>query len=374
MKYPICLFLCLCVSLGFSLQTHAQTKPLSISAAGAVVLDMATGAVLFEKNADTPMPMASTTKIMTTLLLLEQGNLQEPFTVTKEMVQVEGTSMGLLAGDTVTPLALCYGMMLSSGNDAANAAAIRHSGSVAAFANAMNQKAEALGMKNTLFVTPSGLDEGGHHSTAYDMALLTAHALENPTFREIVQSQSHRLAYGNPPYPRTLTNHNRLLKEVEGCIGVKTGFTKKAGRCLVSAATRQGATVICVTLKAPNDWSDHKQLLDYGFSQLQEVSQPKTTFSLPTVGGVAQRVSLTHEQLTCHLPRAIVGEVEFTVAVPGFLYAPVLANHPVGELQLRFKDRILASTPILTCQEVAAQPYQPGFFARFFQNLRRFLA
>ncbi len=371
MKKLICFCLCLCL---FPLSARGEgEKPQTISAAGAVVMDAATGVVLFEKNADTPLPMASTTKIMTTLLLLERGNLEENITVTEEMVQVEGTSMGLLAGDTVTPLALCYGMMLSSGNDAANVSAIVHSGSLEEFANAMNQKATALGMKNTLFVTPSGLDEGNHHSTAYDMALLTAYALKNPTFREIASSVSKRISYGNPPYPRTLTNHNRLLKEYEGCIGVKTGFTKKAGRCLVSAATRGGATLICVTLKAPDDWNDHKNLLTYGFSQTEEITHPAGELTLPVVSGEQDSVVLTHESLSCTLPAKVKADLAFSRSVSSFLYAPVPAGQQVGWLELTYKGQVIAKTPITAAEEVASLPQKIPFWQRFFENLCRLL-
>lgn len=372
MKRFLCVCLCLCL-FPLTATCQQEEKPQSISAAGAVVMDAATGVVLFEKNADAPRPMASTTKIMTTLLLLERGNLEEEITVTKEMVQVEGTSMGLLGGDTVTPLALCYGMMLASGNDAANVSAILHSGSVAEFANAMNQKAAALGMKNTVFVTPSGLDEGNHHSTPYDMAVLTAYALKNPTFREIVGSKSAKLSYGNPPYPRTLSNHNRLLKEYEGCIGVKTGFTKKAGRCLVSAATRGGATLICVTLKAPDDWNDHKNLLDYGFSGMEEISHPGGELSLPVISGEKEWVSLSHQALTCTLPAKVKADLSFSRCVPPFLYAPLSSGQPVGWLELAYKGQVIAKTPITATSEVALVPQRIPFWQEFFENFCRLL-
>ncbi len=369
MKKLLCLCLCLCL---FPLTALGEReKPKTVSAKGAVVMDAVTGVVLFEKNADAPLPMASTTKIMTTLLLLERGNLEETITVTKEMVQVEGTSMGLLPGDTVTPLSLCYGMMLASGNDAANVAAFIHSGSIQEFAGAMNQKATALGMKNTTFVTPSGLDQGDHHSTPYDMALLAAYALQNPTFREIVSSKTAKCSYGNPPYPRTLSNHNRLLKEYEGCIGVKTGFTKKAGRCLVSAATRNGATLICVTLKAPDDWNDHKNLLDYGFSEMEELCHPAGELSLPVVGGTASQVSLSHGALTCTLPSKIKADLAFRRCVPPFLYAPIDSGQQVGQLELTYKGQVIAQTPIIAKGAIPLPPKKISFWQVFFENLCR---
>ncbi len=370
MKHLICFVLCLCL-FPLTALCEGNEKPKTVSAKGAVVMDALTGAVLFEKNADAPLPMASTTKIMTTLLLLERGNLEENITVTKEMVQVEGTSMGLLPGDTVTPLALCYGMLLSSGNDAANVAAFLHSGSLTDFAGAMNQKAEALGMKNTTFVTPSGLDEGNHHSTPYDMALLTAHALKNPTFREIAGSKTAKCSYGNPPYSRTLSNHNRLLKEYEGCIGVKTGFTKKAGRCLVSAATRNGATLICVTLNAPDDWNDHKNLLNYGFSEMEPLTHPAGELTLPVISGEKALVSLTHKPLTCSIPSKTKKDLAFRRCVSPFLYAPITAGQQVGVLELTYKGQVIAGTPITAATGVSLVPQKPPFWQTFFKNFCR---
>ncbi|MBR3844685.1 MAG: D-alanyl-D-alanine carboxypeptidase [Clostridia bacterium] len=372
MKQLLCLVLCtLLLPLGG--MASAAQKPLSVSAASALVMDASTGTVLFEKNADTKRSMASTTKIMTTLLLLEQGNLQKELTVTQDMVQVEGTSMGLLPGDTVTREALCYGMMLASGNDAANVAAIAHSGSLEAFQNAMNQKAGTLGMKNTHFVTPSGLDDEEHYSTAYDMALLTAQALKNPIFCQIAASSSARVSYGNPPYRRTLTNHNKLLSSYEGCIGVKTGFTKKSGRCLVSAATRDGGTLICVTLSAPDDWNDHKALLDYGFGQMEPIEYKENSFTLPVVGGIGDTLTVGHETLTLSLPRSAKKDLIFTLQAPPFLYAPIQKNQPIGELLLLYKGKVIEQVPLLARDTLSQLVYTPTLWEQMLVNLRRLL-
>ncbi len=363
----ILIFALLCSALPVS----AAQKPLSVSAASAIVIDAATKEILFEKEIDTRRSMASTTKIMTTLLLLEQGNLQETITVTGEMVQVEGTGMGLAHGDQITREGLCYGMMLASGNDAAGAAAMAHSGSLQNFENAMNQKAAALGMNNTRFVTPSGLDAQNHYSTAYDMALLTIAALENPLFREIAKTQKKTVAFGNPPSPHTLTNHNRLLKEYEGCVGVKTGFTKKSGRCLVSAATRNGCTLICVTLKAPDDWNDHKALLDYGFSLTETVTHPQNAFTVPVVGGMEQEVTITHDSLAITLPSRTKKELTFRIAASPFVYAPVTKGQSVGQLQAVYKGQVLTQVPLVA--QTACTSFVPtvGVGQRFWQNFLR---
>jgi len=238
-----------------------------ISAASAIVMDADTGKVFYTKNCSQIRSIASLTKVMTTILTLEAGDLDTQFQVDNKVIHIEGTSMGLRENDIVTRRALCYGMMLPSGNDAANAAAISVAGRLPEFSSLMNRKARQIGMSDTLFQNPHGLDEKGHLSTARDMALLTAYALGNSDFREICKQESAQLKFGNPPYKRWLSNNNKMLFSYENCIGVKTGFTDSARRCLISAAERNGRTLIVVTLNAPDDWSDHIKLLDYGFAK-----------------------------------------------------------------------------------------------------------
>ncbi len=254
------------------LSASVSSEP-QIAARAAVVVEYETGRVLYEKNASLQLPMASTTKIMTTLLTLESGNIDEWFTVDSEAIKVEGSSMGLSEGKVVTKRILCYGMMLPSGNDAANAAAVAVSGSIEAFVRLMNEKAENFGLLDTHFVTPSGLDDytDEHYSTALDMANLTRLALSDETFREICGTSSICLQFGDGE-SFWLSNSNKLLSSCDGVIGVKTGFTDKAGRCLVSACERDGVTLICVTLSDPNDWYDHTNLYDYCFSKVGAVT------------------------------------------------------------------------------------------------------
>lgn len=240
------------------------------SAKGCVLTEAVTGNIIYENNAYEKLPMASTTKIMSVLLCLESGNLDEEFTVDSNAIKTEGSSMGLQEGDIVTKRALCYGMLLPSGNDAANAAAVACAGSIEKFVELMNIKAEELNLEKTFFVTPSGLEGAGHGSSAYDMAVLTAEALKNETFAEMCSCTEKRLSFGNPPYERTLYNTNKLLSMYDGITGVKTGFTDEAGRCLVSSCERNGVTLICVTLNDKNDWNDHMALYDYGFSVVKK--------------------------------------------------------------------------------------------------------
>lgn len=229
-----------------------------ISASSAIVMDFQTHTILYEKNAYENRSMASTTKIMTALLAIESNRLDDVVKVNAEMLDTEGSSIGLKADDTITLYDLVVGMLLASGNDSANCVAFYLSGSIEEFAKLMNERAKQIGMENTVFVTPSGLDEGEHHSTAYDMALLACEAIKNETFNNITSMKSAEITIsGNK---QTIYNHNKLLSMDENIFGVKTGYTTKAGRCLVSAKNYNGNKIICVTLNAPNDWQDHINL------------------------------------------------------------------------------------------------------------------
>lgn len=347
-----------------------------VSAQSAVVLTADTGTVLFEKDGHTPRPVASTTKIMTALLALEAAQEQgDPLVdITQEMVAVEGSSMGLQAGDSISLTGLAAGMLLASGNDAANAAALYLDGSLESFAARMNQRAAALGMEDTHFVTPSGLDgedaQGlGHLSTAYDMALLARAALENQAFRQLCSSPSLAVEFAEPVKRVTYTNHNKLLAQYQGCVGVKTGFTKEAGRCLVSAAERDGALLIAVTLNAPNDWEDHTALLDYGFSQMEpyQLAGGDVRLTVPVVGSPVEVVSLRGSnggEVT--LPLGQGAQVKRVVRVPKFLYAPVEAGEQVGEICWYLEGQLLGSAPLTAAGAAPLQEKAPSLWERLF--------
>lgn len=347
-----------------------------VSAQSAVVLTADTGTVLFEKDGHTPRPVASTTKIMTALLALEAAQEQgDPLVdITQEMVAVEGSSMGLQAGDSISLTGLAAGMLLASGNDAANAAALYLDGSLESFAARMNQRAAALGMEDTHFVTPSGLDgedaQGlGHLSTAYDMALLARAALEDQAFRQLCSSPSLAVEFAEPVKRVTYTNHNKLLTQYQGCVGVKTGFTKEAGRCLVSAAERDGALLIAVTLNAPNDWQDHTALLDYGFSQVEpyQLAGGDVRLTVPVVGSPVEAVSLRGSnggEVT--LPLGQGAQVERVVRVPKFLYAPVEAGEQVGEICWYLEGQLLGSAPLTAAGAAPLQEKAPSLWERLF--------
>ncbi|NLT10061.1 MAG: D-alanyl-D-alanine carboxypeptidase, partial [Ruminococcus sp.] len=215
------------VSVPPTMQNVSAEQP-QVSARAAVLISADTGEIVWEHNSGQKLPMASTTKIMTTLLCIESGGMDEQFVVDSDAIKVEGSSMGLQEGDIVTKYALCCGMLLPSGNDAANAAAVRIAGSIEDFSELMNERARKLGLSKTFFVTPSGLEGEGHGSSAYDMAILAREALRNDIFRSICSKSRIQLEYGAPPYKRWLKNTNKLLEMYDGTYGVKTGFTDEA--------------------------------------------------------------------------------------------------------------------------------------------------
>ena len=221
-------------------------------------MDADTGAVLYEKEADVPMRIASTTKILTALVVLEEASPCDVITVAQEHM-VEGSSMYLKVGERVTVQELLYGLMLCSGNDAA-LALTEVCGGEEIFVEKMNALARRIGMENSSFRNPNGLDAEGHRSTARDMARLAAYAADDPAFVRLCSTTGASVA------GRSMSNHNKLLKRVDGCIGMKTGYTKAAGRTLVSCAEREGRRLVAVTLKAADDWTDHEKLYELGFA------------------------------------------------------------------------------------------------------------
>ena len=359
----------------FSAPVYAESEDLTMSAVSAVLINADTGTIVYEKNAFEQRAMASTTKIMTALLTAEAGDLDKRFTVDSYAIKVEGTSMGLKQGDIVTRRALIYGMLLPSGNDAANAAAVSISGSIPAFAELMNRKAAELGLENTHFANPSGLDAQGHYTTAYDLARLAAAAMENTVFAEICRCSDAQVEFGNPPYLRWLSNSNKMLWQYEGCIGVKTGFTDNARRCLVTAAERNGVRLICVTLNAPNDWSDHRKMLDYGFEQVKatEIVLPNPV-SVPVIGGYEQEVTLVlQETVKLSLSEQESKAVTVELYTEPFLYAGFTAGSKAGSARIYLDGEPVREVELVTSYGVQAQEQELGFWQKLWQFLRRFV-
>lgn len=315
--------------------------------------------------------MASATKIMTALLAFESGQADAVVEVTAEMVAVEGSSMGLAAGDRLTLGSIARGMMMASGNDGANAIALFLGGSAEGFASLMNARAAEIGMENTRFVTPSGLDAEGHGTTAYDMALLGAEAMRCADFAETVGAVSQTVEFLSPEKTVRYDNHNRLLQLYSDCTGIKTGFTKKAGRCLVSSAERGGAQLICVTLNAPDDWNDHIALFEYGFSQLETraITPDGTLYAVPVVGGAASSVVCRAEgeaSTTLYRDAALTA----SVSLPRFVYAPLEAGAQVGCVTYSVNGSVVAELPIVAAADVQPAEDTRSDFQKWLDRLR----
>ncbi|MDO4607897.1 MAG: D-alanyl-D-alanine carboxypeptidase family protein [Clostridia bacterium] len=363
MKKIICILLCF-----FVFSNTITASAYNISARSAAVIDGYTGEVLYSLNCNKRMPMASTTKIMTALLLCEMvDDLSKTIVTTRDMVTVEGSSMGLQAGDTVSFKDLLYGMLLSSGNDAANTTAIAIAGSVSKFADLMNERADALGLKDTHFVTPSGLDADEHYTTAYELALITKEALSNQDFAKAAASKSARLYYGNPPYYRTLKNHNKLLKMYDDIVGVKTGFTKKSGRCLVSASNKDGKCVIAVTLNDGNDWQDHRNLLDLGLSlvKTQRFLPLRDKLTLDSADGAKILTDVPSTALNI----AQKAKVTYQINLPQFLYPPIKKGDSVGTINYCCNGSIIRQLPIKAKQNAKLKHNNVYIFFQIFISM-----
>lgn len=328
----------ICV-LVLPIKVHAAPE---ISAPYACLMVAETGEVVYEYNGNETHPMASTTKIMTALLALEEGRLDDVITISRNASMQEGSSAYLAAGEKISLNDLLYGLMLNSGNDAAVAVAEYISGDEQSFAERMTVRAGELGAKNTSFENASGLDGQNHYTTATDLAKITSYALKNSTFANIVSTVYKEVQYsGGKLY---FSNHNKLLKTYDGCVGVKTGFTKKTGRCLVSAASRNGCTLVCVTLNAPDDWNDHKKLLDYGFSQVQMediILEGQVMKSIPTdqegidITAVAERSILM--PLTSHQRKNITVTLHTLPRIP----ETISKGEKIGEAEIYYKDTLV---------------------------------
>ena len=359
----------------FSFTTFAIDSP-SVSARCAALMVADSRELIYGKNEHEQRGVASTTKIMTALLTLECATPQKQVIVTEEMASVEGTSMGLLPGDKVRYHDLVYGMLLASGNDAANTAAISIAGSIPEFAKLMNSRARQIGMQNTSFVTPSGLDDDNHYSTAYDMALLGCEAIKNPDFLLACSSVQARLCYGNEPYTRYLSNHNKLLKTFDGAVGIKTGFTKKSGRCLVSAAERNGITLVCVTLNAPNDWQDHKALLEYGFDFVSKKTVDCTLPQITVFGGESEKVNVELCEPLNIASYCNSDRITTRIIIKPYGIAPLKKGDIAGEVRISVNGKTVKSVPVMVKEDVKALTKevfkQPSIFKRLAENIKNF--
>lgn len=348
MKKYLFFFIILSLIITNSFSIDALAAP-SNSAESAFILDAETGAVLYEKNADAQMLIASTTKIMTALIVLENCNSDDIVEIIDRYTSIEGSSMYLKTGQKYTVRELLYGLLLASGNDAAVALACYTAGSIENFAELMNQKAALLGCTNSCFQNPHGLDAERQYSTSRDMAIITAAAMKNHLFCEIVSTKS--ITINNQTY----TNHNKLLWNYDGTLGVKTGYTKSAGRTLVTSAQRNGLKLICVTLNDPNDWRDHEQLYDWAFSQYRRVSisSSDTNYGdVSVISGLKDQVSVYPEGYY-HFTVSKDDTLELITVLPKFVYAEVSEGEPAGSINVNLNGAEIREIPLVFAESVA---------------------
>ena len=343
---------------------------ISTSAGSAVLLDASgpTVRTLWEQNADKRRGPASTTKIMTALIAAERMPLSAKITVTKEAVGVEGSSVYLTEGEVFTLEELLCCTLLESANDAAVAVAIAVGGSIENFAALMNAKCEELGLVDTHFTNPHGLDDDEHYTTARELGIIAAAALENEALRKIFSTYKMTVAAPDGGV-RLLINHNRLLRSINGCIGVKTGYTKSNGRCLVSAAERDGLRIIAVTLDDGNDWHDHTLMLEAGFEAYERVELCKyanITFpEIDVTNGEQSRVrTAVTDSVFVTLPKS-GAKIECKIDSISSLPAPLSRGQDVGEVIFTCGGKEIARVSLVTAY-AAAKKKEKGFWDRLF--------
>lgn len=358
----VCLLLVLLIPLG--IPAHAS----EVSAASAILLEATTGTPLYEKDADRRLPMASTTKIMTALVALEHTSPDTVVRVPAEACSVEGSSVYLRPGEEITAEDLLWSVLLESANDAAAALALSVGGSIEGFAAMMNEKADALGLADTHFTNPHGLDDEEHYTTARDLAKLTVAAMANPAFRTMVSTRRHTIEREGGA--RVLLNHNRLLRLSDDVVGVKTGFTRRSGRCLVSAAERDGVALVCVTLNAPDDWNDHLSLLDEGFARCHAVT-------LAEAGQFVHAIPCPHAEdgavtVSNRIPLTRIffdgpPQIDARIEARRLLLEEVHAGDVLGRVVFTADGHEVAALPLMA-EESVPLPEKSSFFSHFTRN------
>ena len=339
----------------------ARAEEISVSAKSAVVMEASTGRVLYQKNAFEKMPMASTTKIMTALVAIENSNLDDRVTVSPNASGIEGSSIWLSPGETMTLSDLLFGLMLASGNDAAVAIAEHVGGDVETFVGMMNDKAREIGAYNTHFANPHGLPADNHYTTAYDLALISAYAMQNKIFREVVKTQYKTLPWEGHEWDRVVKNKNKILWNYEGGNGIKTGFTKEAGRCLSAAAEREGMQLVSVVLCAPDMFNDCMALMDYGFKNYDYsliVKAGEKIGEIAVKDGVEKSFPVYTEKDVCFpLTQEEAANLKKRVYIEETLTAPVKKGQQVGRIELWLGEDRIQSVALTAPYDIGENSY-----------------
>lgn len=338
---------------GAATEAAAETAEAAVSR-GEAVAEVTTGRILYERNGGRRLPMASTTKVVTALAVIARGGLDETVVIPREAVGVEGSSVYLREGERWTVLDLLYGLLLRSGNDCAVALALHCDGSLDAFAERMNALALACGAEDSRFVNPHGLPAAGHYTTARDLCRIAACALRDETFRSIASCRTHRVPDGGAG-ARVLHNKNKFLLDYEGADGVKTGYTKEAGRCLVASATRGGMHAVSVVLGCPDMYGHSAALLDAAFARYRMRPLLRAESYVRAVpagsGGRTCRCACAHS-FSYPLAEGEEGLVRVAEELPARLPLPVRAGQPVGNLQIFFENQLIFSQKIVSIESV----------------------
>jgi len=341
------------------------------TASAAILMDFTTGKVIFSKDSFKRRAPASTTKILTALVALERSETNRAITTSKNASKTDGSSIWLAPGEEHTLEELLYGVLLSSGNDASVAIAESLAGSEAKFTAWMNEKAQVIGAKDSFFKNCNGLPEPGHYSTAYDLALIARYALHKPAFAEMVKTKTKTIEWPGREYDRLMVNHNKLLWRYQYADGVKTGYTRQAGKCLVASATKNGQRLIAVVLNSKEIYDDSKQLFEYGFNnyQLLTVVEPEQKVgSISVEEGVNNQVPVFPEHsVTIVIPREQVDQVRVNLEIPQSIPAPVERLQQVGELEVKIGAKLVEKVPVVTAASVPKE----GLWKRFWNWVKR---
>ncbi len=348
---PLFIFACcMFVPKAGDVRASEANNASAISAQAYVLMDAETGKVLKSHNEQARLPMASTTKILTALVAIENSDVNKLVKIDKKAVGIEGSSIYLRQGEEMKMLDLLYGLMLRSGNDAATAIAIEVGGSVEGFADMMNKKAKEIGALNSHFDNPHGLDSKTHYTTAYDLALISSKALENDILSKICATKTHKVPANNVSNDRIFVNKNKMLSSYDGAIGLKTGYTKKCGRCLVSGAERDGVKLVSVVLNAPSMWLDSSNLLDYGFNNYKKVEFISANLSHGSVkveNGKVDSVNIKSEKgYTALVKKGEEDNYKLEISKEESVSAPVVRGQKLGEIKLYYKDELIFNESI----------------------------
>ncbi len=368
-------------------QTTDTLEPSSINSRSCIVYDRNSHMILYGKNETKQVKMASTTKIMTSLIIIENCNLSETIEISQKAAGTGGSRLGLKTGDKITIKDLLYGLMLCSGNDAAVALAEYACGDIQGFSELMNNKAHELGLTNTHYESPHGLDSDGHYTTAYELAVLSDYALKNETFARIVGTKNYTVTING--YPKNLSNTNELLGYLNGVYGVKTGFTNGANRCLVTACKRNDMDIICVVLGADTKkfrTQDSIKLIEYAFKNFTYIDANELAINsfnnwknenLKYIDiNKSSSTSFDFEVRTCEnsilsINKNDVGNIETTISINAYLEAPISSNAVIGNLTITLRDQTLMSLDIININDINRKniPYYLNYFFSNYSNI-----